>query len=240
MLHSFWQSGIEVAHDLTERCCGLIGDPIRRGPSERRSIALTFDDGPSAGTPSLLDHLSSLGVKATFFQCGLNVLRHPDIARAVRDAGHEIGNHTYSHARLAPRPSWKPNLRSSRFVLKEFSDAQQVFRAELGLSPVLMRVPYGLHWFGTGAVRKQLGLADIAWTVIGHDWEWSADRVAQFVLSEASPGAIICLHDGRDVRPSPDIETTLCAVCQIVPVLLTRGYTFETVSSLLQPAVIGT
>ncbi len=116
MLESLCQSGIACAHDVIERCCRLIGDPIKRGPGNRCSIALTFDDGPSMGTLSLLDHLSSLGVKATFFQCGMNVLRHPDIARAVRDAGHEIGNHTYSHARLAPRPGWKLNLRSPRFV----------------------------------------------------------------------------------------------------------------------------
>jgi peptidoglycan-N-acetylglucosamine deacetylase len=234
VLESLCQSGIACAHNVIERCCRLIGDPIKRGPGNRCSIALTFDDGPSMGTLSLLDHLSSLGVKATFFECGMNVLRHPDIARAVRDAGHEIGNHTYSHARLAPRPGWKLNLRSPRFVLKEFSDAQEVFRTELGLSPTLMRVPYGIHWFGTSAARRRLGLLDILWTVIGHDWEWPAGQVAEFVLSRSSRGAIICLHDGRDIRPLPDIETTLRAVRQIVPVLLDRGYAFETVSELLQ------
>jgi peptidoglycan/xylan/chitin deacetylase (PgdA/CDA1 family) len=206
-----------------------------RGPGNRSSIALTFDDGPSEGTLPLLDYLASLRVKATFFQCGLNVLRHPEIARAVRGAGHEIGNHTFSHARLAPRPGWDPNLKSPRFVLREFAKAQAVFQRELGLSPRLMRVPYGLHWFGTGAAQRQLGLLDIMWTVIGHDWEWSTEQVTELVLSQASRGGIICLHDGRDIRPSPDITTTLCAVRELVPRLLDRGYAFETVSELLQP-----
>lgn len=235
MLNSPRQISIEYAHRLTERCCRLIGEPIIRGPGNRCSIALTFDDGPSLGTLPLLDLLSSFDVRATFFQCGMNVLRHPEVARAVLEAGHEIGNHTYSHARLAPRPSWKPNLRSPRFVLKEFSDAQEVLRAELGISPRLMRVPYGIHWFGTSAACRRLGLLDIMWTVIGHDWEWPAERVTERVLSDASWGGIVCLHDGRETRPLPDIETTLCAVRQIVPVLLDRGYVFETVSELLRP-----
>jgi peptidoglycan/xylan/chitin deacetylase (PgdA/CDA1 family) len=232
---SLWRSGIARANGMIERCSRLIGNPIIRGPGNRRSIALTFDDGPSLGTLPLLEQLSSLGVRATFFQCGVNVLRHPEIALTVRNAGHEIGNHTYSHARLAPRASWKPNLKPPGFVFKEFSDAQEVFRRELGLSPLVMRVPYGIHWFGTEAARKRLGLLDILWTVIGHDWEWSAEQVAELVISQVSPGAIICLHDGRDIRPLPDIETTLCAAKQIVPVLIDRGYSFETVSELLQP-----
>jgi peptidoglycan/xylan/chitin deacetylase (PgdA/CDA1 family) len=226
---------IDHAHSLIERCCRHIGNPVIRGPGERRSIALTFDDGPSPGTLLLLKYLTEAGVRATFFQCGLNVLRHAEVARAVLQAGHEIGNHSYSHARLAPRPGWRPNLRSPRFVVNEFAAAQAVFRAELGMSPVLMRVPYGLHWFGTESAERQLGLRDILWTLIGHDWEWPVRQCAEFLLSGVAPGAILCLHDGRDIRPSPDIETTIRTVRRIVPVLLDLGYRFETVSELLQP-----
>jgi len=231
---SFWTSGLTLAHHITEQCCRLIGDPVLRGPGGRKSIALTFDDGPSPGTLRLLDYLAKTGVKATFFQCGLNVLRDAEAARAVLRAGHEIGNHSYSHARLAPRPGWKPNLRSPGFVVKEFAAAQEVFRCELGVAPVLMRVPYGLHWFGTSAAANQLGLRDILWTVIGHDWEWPAGQVAEFVLAGIVPGAILCLHDGRDIRACPEIDATIAAVRQIVPVLLDRGYRFETVSELLR------
>ena len=199
-------------------------------------MALTFDDGPSVATPALLDELARYGVKATFFQCGLNVLRHPEIARAVAGAGHEIGNHSYSHARLAPRPGRHVNLHSPRFVVKEFADAQRVFRDEIDCTPAVMRVPYGLHWFGTGAAARRLGLTDILWTAIGHDWEWPAGRVAEHVLAAVSPGAILCLHDGRDVQPAPDISVTLDAVRQIVPRLLGEGYELNTVSGLLVPA----
>jgi peptidoglycan/xylan/chitin deacetylase (PgdA/CDA1 family) len=83
------------------------------------------------------------------------------------------------------------------------------------------------------AVQGRLGLLCVIWTVIGYDWRWPANRIAEHVLAHASPGGIICLHDGRAVEPNPDISSTLAAVRQIVPTLKQRGYRFETVSDLL-------
>src|SRR4051812_25131475 len=88
-----------AAYAVRGRSSHVFGPSVYRGQGTRRSIALTFDDGPSPGSLQLLDYFAREGVKATFFQCGVNVLRHPDISRTVSEAGHEIGNHTYSHAR---------------------------------------------------------------------------------------------------------------------------------------------
>src|SRR3954452_20747510 len=74
------------------RSSQVFGPSVYRGPGKRRSIALTFDDGPSPGSLELLDYFAKEGVKATFFQCGANVLRHPDISRKLGEAGHELGN----------------------------------------------------------------------------------------------------------------------------------------------------
>src|SRR5215471_16707317 len=79
------------------RSSAVFAPSIWRGPRDRRAIALTFDDGPSESTPALLELLARQNVPATFFQCGANIERLPHIARAVSDAGHEIGNHTGSH-----------------------------------------------------------------------------------------------------------------------------------------------
>ncbi len=165
-------------------------------------------------------------MRATFFQCGTNVARLPDIARAVRDAGHEIGNHTYSHARLLFR---KPGE-----IYQEFARAQEVICAETGVTPTLVRVPYGMNWYGMGAAQRKLGLIAVSWTVIGHDWEWPARRIAERVLKAVTPGGIICLHDGRDTRPNPNISEMLDALRIIVPALQDRGYNFETVSEILR------
>lgn len=213
----------------------MFGSSIHQGPGQRKSIALTFDDGPSPGTAALMDYLQSQNVRATFFQCGKNVLRNPAAARAVHLAGHEIGNHTFSHARLCPRLSWSPNFLSPQSIYNEFAHTQKILETEVGISPRLLRAPYGLRWFGMRAVQRRLGLQSIMWTIMGRDWILPAPAIADRVLQAASPGGIVCLHDGRDIRPEPDISQTIAAVRQIVPRLRDKGYVFETVSDLLRP-----
>ncbi len=213
----------------------LFGPSVYRGPGNRRSIALTFDDGPNEGTLPVLDYLAEHNIKVTFFQCGLNVQRHPAIARSVAAQGHEIGNHTFSHPRLCPRLGWPFNLHPPGFIYDELSRTQEIIAAETGNIPTLFRAPYGLRWFGLAEAQRRLNLLGVLWTVIGHDWDWPADRIAKRVLHKSSPGGIICLHDGRDIRPNPDMSTLHAALRRIVPSLLQHGYRFETVSNLLQP-----
>ena len=193
---------------------------------------MTFDDGPSPGTLRLLDLLDRHQVPATFFQCGANVRRHPEIARAVIAAGHEVGNHTFSHARLCPRLGWRFNLLSRKEVLREFEVAQRVIVETTGVTPRYLRAPYGLRWFGMDTVTRRLGLLGVMWTVIGHDWEWPAGRVAELVVRRASPGGIVCLHDGRDIQRDPDVSETLGAVDRMIPILKDQGYRFETVTGV--------
>jgi peptidoglycan/xylan/chitin deacetylase (PgdA/CDA1 family) len=184
-----------------------------------------------------VEYLAREDVHATFFQCGKNVERHPDIARTIWKMGHDIGNHTYSHPRLCPRLALKIGYRTPAFIENEFARTQQIIEHEVGIRPILMRAPYGLRWYGVAAAQKKLGLLGVMWTVIGRDWEWPADAIADLVLRKASPGGIVCLHDGRDIQPNPDISQTLKAVRAIVPALKDAGYVFETVSSLIRPTV---
>jgi len=221
-----------AAYSIAGRSSQVFGPSVYRGAGRRRSLSLTFDDGPSEGSLPLIDYLAQQNIKATFFECGLNVRRHPQVSRTIRDAGHEIGNHTYSHPCLCPRLAWNLNLHSPSFVDDEFSKAQRIIQDETSVTPTLLRAPYGLRWYGIGAVQRRLKLLGVMWTVIGHDWEWSADRIVDVVLRKATPGGIICLHDGRGVRPRPEISETLAAVRQVVPLLKDRGYAFETVTEL--------
>ncbi len=222
-----------LAYGVRAPAAQLFGRSLFHGDRSRRAMALTFDDGPSPGTLRLLELLDHLQVRATFFQCGANVERHPEIARAVQAGGHEIGNHTFSHARLCPRLGWQPNLLSREDIYREFAATQRVIQATTGVRPRYLRAPYGLRWFGVEEAQRRLELLGVMWTVIGRDWEWPAARVAELVLRRASPGGIACLHDGRDVQRDPDISDTLEAVARIVPVLKDQGYRFETVSDLL-------
>jgi peptidoglycan/xylan/chitin deacetylase (PgdA/CDA1 family) len=219
-----------VSHSAT-----LFGRAVSNGPANRPAIALTFDDGPSPGSLAIAQFLEAHDIKATFFQCGENVLRHPEIARELQNAGHEIGNHTLTHRRLCPRIGWQLNLLSPQTILHEFSQAQEIIVETTGAVPRVMRPPYGLRWRGVGAAQRELGLTTVLWSVIGHDWEWPAAQVAHHVVSNAGPGGIICLHDGRDTRSQPDIAETLKAVREIVPRLQDLGYRFETVSAIIRP-----
>jgi peptidoglycan/xylan/chitin deacetylase (PgdA/CDA1 family) len=224
-----------AAYGIRGRSAQMFGPSVYRGAGKRRSVAITFDDGPSEGSLRLLEYLDQRGVPATFFQCGQNVLRNPQIARIIQAHGHEIGNHTYSHPRLCPSLTGRPRLKSPDFIYTELSRTQEIIEGEVGVVATLFRAPYGLRWYGLGSAQRWLHLLGVMWTVIGHDWEWPGHRVAELVLRRATPGGIICLHDGRDIQPRPDVSEMITAVRRIVPILQDQGFKFETVSQLLRP-----
>jgi peptidoglycan/xylan/chitin deacetylase (PgdA/CDA1 family) len=200
---------------------------VFRGPRDRRAIALTFDDGPSEATPQILDILARHNAAATFFLCGANVERLPGIARAAAAAGHEIGNHSYSHPYLF--------LRSPRAVGEELCRAQETIEKHTGVRPVWFRAPFGVRWFGLRAAQKRLQLTGVMWTAIGYDWKSRSEEVVARMASKAMNGAIFCLHDGRELRVKPDVSQTVEAVRRLVPMLIDQGYRLETVSRLLCP-----
>jgi peptidoglycan/xylan/chitin deacetylase (PgdA/CDA1 family) len=214
-----------AAYGTVAKSSQMFGPSVYRGPGNRKSIALTFDDGPSESTPQLLEYLDAEGIKATFFQCGMNVHRLPHVAGDVAAAGHEIGNHTYSHPKLT--------FKSRDFIEREFTAAQHIIQDETGITPMLLRAPYGFRWMGMSQVQAKLSLLSVMWTVIGYDWRWPAQKISEYVLRRSSAGGIVCLHDGRAVEEKPDIRETLKAVKEIVPRLRDHGYRFETVSQVL-------
>ncbi len=208
------------------RSSSVFAPSIWRGVRSRPAIALTFDDGPSESTPALLEVLARHSIRATFFMCGVHVDRLPQVARAAAGAGHEIANHSYSHPLLC--------FRTSAFMRADLERAQRAIQTHTGAAPALFRAPYGVRWPGLRAAQRSLGLTGVMWTVIGYDWNLAADAIVRRIMGKVSNGAIICLHDGRELRAQPDISNTLHAVGQIIPRLLDRGYRFETVSRICQ------
>jgi peptidoglycan/xylan/chitin deacetylase (PgdA/CDA1 family) len=215
-----------MAWAVRGRSASIFGRSYWRGPRDQAALALTFDDGPSESTPQILDILAEYGLQATFFQCGANVARLPEIARAVA-AAHEIGNHSYSHPYLF--------LRTPGGIENELRRAQETITECTGRRPVWFRAPFGVRWFGLGAAQHRLQLTGVMWTAIGYDWSLRVEEVVARMAASASNGAILCLHDGRELREKPDIRTTVETVRRLVPMLLERGYKFETVSRLICP-----
>jgi len=215
------------AYAVRGRSSTIFGPSVYHGDRTRPALALTFDDGPSESTPALLEILARDGVRATFFMCGENVERLPAVAREVASAGHEIGNHTYSHPRF--------DFRAPEFIYREMAQAQETIQRHTTQTPRLFRAPYGVRWFGLRTAQHRLNLLGVMWSVIGNDWRWPADRIERLLVNRRRNGDIICLHDGRRTERAPDIHATLHAVQSAIPRLLERGFRFETVSQILCP-----
>jgi peptidoglycan/xylan/chitin deacetylase (PgdA/CDA1 family) len=205
----------------------LLAPSVYKGTDTRRAIALTFDDGPSESTPELLEILDRHHVPATFFQCGVNVRRLPQVSREVAARGHEIGNHTDTHPKLY--------FQSTRFIYDELARAQEAIEQTSGVQPRLFRAPYGARWFGLRGVQHRLGLLGVMWTTLALDWKWPERRVIPRLLNGSANGAIFCLHDGRGLESRPDIRATLGALRTVLPKLMEQGFHFEKVTDILCP-----
>jgi peptidoglycan/xylan/chitin deacetylase (PgdA/CDA1 family) len=216
-----------MAWAVRGRSSPIFAPNVWRGPRDRRAIALTFDDGPSEATPEILEILARHNAAATFFLCGANVERLPRIARAIAEAGHEIGNHSYCHPYLF--------LQSPGAIEADLRRAQETIENHTGVRPVWFRPPYGARWFGLRSAQRRLHLTGVMWSAIGYDWNSSAEVVVARMAAKAANGAILCLHDGRELRAKPDVKESVEAVRRLIPVLLDQGYQLETLSRLLCP-----
>lgn len=183
----------------------------------RKCIALTFDDGPMRGTSKLLEVLATHRARATFFVVGENVDAYPGLVRQEAQAGHEIANHSYTHADL--RRSSVPRIRS------EIGRTQLAIRRITGRTPTLFRPPYGSTDRRVAAAARQNGLAQIIWSVDTADWRNRDARIVERrVVRGARRGGIVLMHD---IHP-----TTIAAVPAILRRLAAQGYTFVTVTEL--------
>ncbi len=152
--------------------------------------------------------------------------RLPQVAREVCATGHELGNHTDTHPRLC--------FESPGFIYRELARTQDAIEKVTSVRPTLFRAPSGLRWYGLRPAQRRLGLTGVMWTAIGYDWSRPAEQVIQIFLDQATSGAIFCLHDGRRTRTNPDISATVKAPAAFVPMLLDRGFHFESVGRMMR------
>ncbi|MDL2330223.1 polysaccharide deacetylase family protein [Desulfosarcina sp. OttesenSCG-928-A07] len=162
---------------------------ISHGKKKPRAVALTVDDGPDpATTPRLLALFNRHGVRATFFVLGKQVRAYPELVRAISDAGHTIGNHSFSHRTAIA-------FRDRRYLYEEIA-ATQTELSRLGIVPRLFRPPVGITYPGMGAVLESLGLVAVTFNRRAFDFgNRSLGGLAARVLSRIQPGDIIMVHD---------------------------------------------
>lgn len=157
-------------------------------------VYLTFDDGPHPErTPLLLDQLSALGARATFFLCGEPVQSHPQLVRRIRSEGHAIGTHSWSHPKLLTLSlsDWIDDVRRARGEVE----------AILGERCDMFRPPYGelTPWRLGFLLRESLRI--VMWSLDTKDYQATAsDQLVEwFATNEPSANCIVLMHDGTPI-----------------------------------------
>lgn len=197
-------------------------------------IVLTYDDGPNPPhTQAMLETLDQYGVKATFFLKGQNAQAFPELVQAIAKAGHEIGNHSYSHQMMMGT--------SKSAAIEELVRTNKILESITGLQPRLFRPPYGAQGPGVKLALEQLQMTSILMSGHGSDWEHTVPAlIANEVLESVQPGGIVLLHDGHGDVDSPASQASraasVVATGTIIESLSAQGYRFVTVGELLQLA----
>lgn len=184
-------------------------------PVDTRKIAvLTFDDGPfGKRTRNVVDVLDKYGVRGTFFELGKRVEADPDLTREIRDRGHVIGNHTYSH----------PDLSQSTddIVNNEIEWANNAFVEALGEKPTVFRMPFGSGGERVVKLIEDHEMSSVIWNVDSADWALkNTELIVNTVKDNIRRQSLILFHD--------TIAETADAVDILIPWLQEQGYIFLT------------
>jgi peptidoglycan/xylan/chitin deacetylase (PgdA/CDA1 family) len=198
-----------------------------------KQLALTYDDGPNdPHTLRLLEVLAKYDVHATFFLIGRYVRQRPQIAREVVNAGHVVGNHTFTHPLLT--------LKNVAEVRQELSDCRSALQDAIGEHSNLVRPPFGGRRPAVLRVARELGLEPIMWNVTGYDWNAPPSAVIERKVSrQIRGGDVILLHDGGHKQMGADRSQTVAATDHLISRYKSGGYGFVTIPQMLGAGTVG-
>jgi peptidoglycan-N-acetylglucosamine deacetylase len=197
---------------------------INRADTQEKVVALTYDDGPYPPyTKQILDVLFRYQVKATFFEIGRNIEKHPEIVPMIIAGGNELANHSYYHKDMIFKPR--------EYLLSEIEKTDKLL-LELGVKQesISFRPPWGRRFVVLSYLLSKMQKKLIMWDVDSQDYEktLTAEDIANRVINNVRSGSIVVMHDGGGDR-----SKTVAATDRIVKVLQSKGYSFKTVSELL-------
>ena len=197
-----------------------------------RQIALTYDDGPNdPHTLHLLEVLAKHNVHATFFLIGRYVQQQPHIARAIVQAGHVVGNHTFTHPLLI--------FKSAAEIRQELTQCRDALQNAIGEPSNLFRPPFGGRRPAVLRIARELGLEPVMWNVTGYDWNAPpAAAIAHKVTQQIRGGDVILLHDGGHKQMGADRARTVIATDGLITRYKAEGYEFITVPKMKQKGAI--
>ena len=209
-------------HGAFHRNSPFFGPALGRIASDRKVVALTFDDGPNPdATPLILDTLAEKGVRAAFFVLGSHAERWPELVRRISSEGHQLGNHGYFHRKL--------QFKSPFYVSRDIRLGIRAIKRAGAPAPRYFRAPHGFRSPWTTPIARAYGERTVGWSL----GVWDSDRpgVAEIVrrtLEGVAPGSIVLLHDGDGYNPDGDRMQTAAALPHIIDRLKDQGYEFAT------------
>ena len=193
--------------------------PIYCVQRDQKLVSISFDAAwGNEDTQQLIDILEKYKVKATFFVVGEWVDKYPESVKALADAGHEVMNHSNTHAHY-------PQLSADQ-VVAELNSCNDKIEAVTGVRPTLVRMPYGDYDDNSINAVRSIGMEPIQWDVDSLDWkDLSAADITQRVVSKVQPGSIVLFHNAALHTPE--------ALPGILETLIQDGYTFVPISQII-------
>jgi chitin deacetylase len=201
----------------------FFGTPITRLETDKKLVALTFDDGPTDSTAEVLKIVNDQHIPATFYLIGEQIEKYPELTKEIVNSGHELGNHSYSHQRMI--------FKSYGFMKREVEMTDSLIRTAGYSGEITFRPPYFKKFillpYYLDQTNKKTLLADVT-PEDEADVADSTEKIVEYTVANTKPGSIILLH--------PHFITAAArpAIAEIVAELKQQGYEFVTVSTLLK------
>lgn len=193
---------------------------ICKGRTLNHQVAITFDDGPSEETSSILDVLKEFKTPATFFLIGNKISSHPEIVKRIDSEGHVIGNHSYSHGFFI-------DFQLTKGFIEEIEQANKEIEKVIGKKPLFFRPPYGVTTPSIGRAIKKLNMHAIGWNIRSLDTSIADKKeVLKRIQKRVQPGSIILLHD--------TLKTNANLVRELIQYLHQQQYEIVSLDQLIQ------
>lgn len=204
---------------MNSRTYQLFGGLTEQVETNQKVVALTFDDGPTKNINQILPLLEKYNAKATFFLIGQDIEKHPEETKKMVQAGHQIGNHTYSHIRMI--------LRTPSVIKDEIEKTDQLIQEAGYKGEIDFRPPNGKKLVGLPYYLNKHNRDTITWNIEPDTYYTTASDKVNYVKDNIKPGSIILMHPMYD-----DTGKELQAIEGILQALVNEGYTFVTVNEL--------
>ena len=189
-------------------------------PNNNNEVVITLDDGPEKIiTPKILEILNKYNITATFFCIGEKAESNPELLLQIKNAGHLIGNHTFTHSK------WF-DFFSSKKMIEEFDKTNNSIYKITGNMPVYFRPPYGVSNPTIKSALKKFNFVTIGWSLRSLDTVIkSKEKVLNRLLKRVKSGDIILFHD--IVPNSPEIMD------EFIATIIRKGFKIVSLDHLL-------